>query len=128
MTQRPVCGISDWPSLLFSILILVKSQMIVFARVFCARVPFKAATAEEEDEAIADRIGKTTARGSQLEIKAIDGHARYYVAFRACGNNVGDRRRIPAAATAGDQTAFFTQSGHVPGRFRRPTSRSSPAI
>ncbi|MFD1158181.1 hypothetical protein [Roseovarius aestuarii] len=82
-------------SLLFSILILIKSQMIVFARVFYARVPFRAATAEEEDEATAGKIGKTTARGSQLELRSTDGHARYYLAFRACGNNVVDRRRIP---------------------------------
>lgn len=84
-----------WASLLYSILVLIKSQMIVFARVFFARVPFKAATHAEDAGEAARKIGKMTPRGSQLALKASDRHARYYIVFRACGNNVVDRRRIP---------------------------------
>ena len=90
-----------WASLLYGVLVLIKSLMIVFARVFYARMPFEPAGADEDEEVTSDpkrkKIGKAAPKGSQLELRRSDGHKRYYVSFRSCGNNVVDRRRMPQA-------------------------------
>lgn len=85
-----------WASLLYSVLVLIKSWMIVFARVFYNRVPFRATEdSQEEAESNGRKIGRAAAKGSRLELKPTKDEIRYYIAFRACGNNVVDRRRLP---------------------------------
>jgi len=92
---------AGWVALFYSLMVLTKSYMIVFARVFCARVATALATPdadepEQGDEAeAAAPIGAMTVRGSQHQLDRADGYDRYYVTFRACGNNVVDRRRVP---------------------------------
>ncbi len=92
--------LAGWAALCYSLLILVKSYMIVFARVFCARVATALATPDEDETGPEDGrsgppVGAMTARGSQHRLDRADGFDRYYVNFRACGNNVVDRRRVP---------------------------------
>ena len=86
-----------WASLLYSVLVLIKSWMIVFARVFYNRVPFRATDDSEEEAAESNgrKVGRAVPKGSRLELKPTKEATRYYIAFRACGNNVVDRRRLP---------------------------------
>lgn len=92
--------LAGWAALCYSLLILIKSYMIVFARVFCARVATALATPDVDETGPEDGrrgppIGAMTARGSRHRLDKADGYSRTYVSFRACGNNVVDRRRVP---------------------------------
>ncbi len=81
-------------ALAYGLLILAKSYMIVFARVFFARVatsPAREAVGASERA----RRGQINVHGSQLTLNENGQGGRFYVAFRACGNNVVDRRRLP---------------------------------
>lgn len=82
-----------WVMLFYGLMILMKSMMIVFARVFYDRVTVSLAQTEEGETI--KKVGRMSKKGSRLELARGDGHDQYYVAFRACGNNVVDRRRIP---------------------------------
>ena len=89
-----------WATFFYAILILVKSYMIVFARVFYWRVSTTPAHRAEGDDVAAApgkpaRSGRMKRVKSQHTIARDDGYSRYYLAFRSCGNNVVDRRRIP---------------------------------
>ncbi|MEZ5813998.1 MAG: hypothetical protein R3E13_04650 [Alphaproteobacteria bacterium] len=94
----------NWAALIYGIIILFKSLMIVFARVFYARASTapaqKCAEAEEELSAPPETPakngpGKMTRARHKYTLTRDDGHQRYYINFRSCGNNVIDRRRIP---------------------------------
>ena len=78
----------------YGLVILAKSYMIVFARVFFARV---ATSPAREVVGVSERArkGQIKVHGSQLTLNKDGKGGRYYVVFRACGNNVVDRRRLP---------------------------------
>ena len=81
-----------WAAFAYSVVILAKSLMIVLARVFHSQV---ATTPAASGLAGDRRIGKMKRLGARVELRAADGISHYYVVFKACGNNVIDRRRIP---------------------------------
>ncbi|WP_281857549.1 AIM24 family protein [Litoreibacter halocynthiae] len=85
---------SGFVALLYGLLILAKSYMIVFARVFYARVTTSPAQDVIGGSETA-RKGAPKACGPRHTLRATAKTERFYVAFRACGNNVVDRRRLP---------------------------------
>ena len=86
---------AGWATLAYSILILAKSFMIVFARVFYAKVSTTPARPDDAAPRSRAQPGRMATLGSQHKLAPGDGYWRYFISFKACGNNVVDRRRIP---------------------------------
>lgn len=102
----------NWASLIYGILVLFKTLMIVFARVFYATISTAPGQkTEDEDGDRHEDLSKTT-RGKMKRVKhkytleKNDGYERYFVNFRCCGNNVVDRRRIPQPFTSAIRRIF----------------------
>lgn len=82
-------------SFMYSLIILFKSYIMVFARVFYARVPFKPLSGPVEPQGGNAKTGITRSHGSSHRLLPTRDDRRFFIVFRACGNNVVDRRRIP---------------------------------
>lgn len=81
-----------WAAFAYSVVILIKSLMIVLARVFHSQIATTPAASGAQSQ---KRIGRMKRMGPRVALQASDGISQYYVIFKACGNNVIDRRRIP---------------------------------